>query len=1184
MKRAALLVGINQYQDPGVQRLACAVKDAVALEHLLQKDCGFEVRSLVNEQATKRAIVDAWEALCLRLSPGDAILFYFAGHGHDLRDGGHGLMPYEAHLKDIDYGLDSDMIRVQALEAISRKSGASRFLLYDACRTVLRANTRDGRPRLEASGARNMIGFVGEECRSQPPIATLWACSQEERAYEIPRLGRSVFSLAFEHLLTTHVRSRSELAWPGHVLTLVSEHTTKLLKEHGITAAQNPMLVSNRSRLVLLEGSPEEPNTPLDVESPPGFRFIRRLGQGALGTTWLAEEDASAGQPAPARVVLKFLDKSRFLSFADQLLSVEIPKSQRLRHPHIVQVHSWHHSAGEHLFSAAEFVPGKNVREALRQHPAGRFSSVELEPLLEQLLSALAFAHDEVGIPHGNIKPTNLLLDSEGRLKLGDFKLPLPWSGERREEDLAFASPQQISGQEVTIADDIYSVGAVLYYLMTGESPALSHASAHGESPVATMDPRARLSSSPDASASRSIDAAAAETVRRCLSDDPLARPRDVRELAHWWRYGPPEWIQKPVKQPVRWRVWVAAGIAVLGLAFGTYYKIPKPPPQPPENFGAPSNAWPFRTTDLVQPESFARKLKEPHDALSRYLAEQLSSSTRNLLLSWQSTEPTPVNLSIALVEELNRIVTRSNLWEGARFSNVVIRPEAQLLLSSGLTNDSLFRFNRLILENAYPEELTSNPPPPPSAARTALLLKNSHASSRDLSYSIYLPSRLGQDSSSRTELAGGTVLSAKDQLVPVSITQPFLGSMILEFGTGTQRNWKDWSRIEVPLRIGTTQEVLLRPVTRALDLAASQPVELELFDGWGNRVCVIQPDDFFFRKAEGYALQPWRLKQIRGFGYRDLKVGSYSITLSDKVGSKLRLEAFNKPFTLSPGTNDPVIELPLEPWNHPRWGAGWTNGLRQEFVPIPGQRFLAGVHEVSVADFELFARSKSKPLVAMETITVKGSVNEGRTWREMVDAGTTNLPIVGVSWSEAKEFCDWLTQVEQAAGRLLPNQRYALPSDRQWSELAGDSDYPWGSRFPPRLNEGFYTWRATTETNWPPEWKGLSFQPYSEKGTYRSAPISSGPTNQFGLRNVGGNVAEWCDTEFDESIRSKMRWEIPAQRHLDAVKDGGYQVVRGASWFDQDQDMLRTDARWAERPETRNDRIGFRLILTEKP
>lgn len=270
MKCAALIIGINRYQDPGIQSLHCAEKDALNLELLLGRDCGFEVRCLINEQASRRAIVHSLRELRRGLGPGDALLVYFAGHGHDLPDGQHVLLPADVSLEDLDDGIHADVLAVRGLESITRHCGASRFHLYDACRTPLRVGAHDSHVRLSEVVARNLVGFVEQEdARTRSPLVAMSACSPEERAFELRRLGRSVFSLAFEGLVREHLDSRLEMVWPGDVLQRISARTKELLGQHGLSGAQNPLLAVNRDRVVLLEGvATPAPTAPVRDQTP----------------------------------------------------------------------------------------------------------------------------------------------------------------------------------------------------------------------------------------------------------------------------------------------------------------------------------------------------------------------------------------------------------------------------------------------------------------------------------------------------------------------------------------------------------------------------------------------------------------------------------------------------------------------------------------------------------------------------------------------------------------------------------------------------------------------------------------------------------------------------------------------------------------------------------------------------
>ena len=148
----------------------------------------------------------------------------------------------------------------------------------------------------------------------------------------------------------------------------------------------------------------------------------------------------------------------------------------RLNHPHIVQVHRFGISPQPHL--VMEFVDGVNLRQAMQE---GGLSVREALVIVPKLCDALHFAHEH-GVLHRDIKPENVLVDTEGRVKVVDFGLAklrddgvlhftLTQSGARL-GTLAYMAPEQVENpSDVDHRADIYSLGVVLYEMLTGELP-----------------------------------------------------------------------------------------------------------------------------------------------------------------------------------------------------------------------------------------------------------------------------------------------------------------------------------------------------------------------------------------------------------------------------------------------------------------------------------------------------------------------------------------------------------------------------------------------------------------------------------------------------------------------------------------------------------------------------------------
>ncbi|MGB5210163.1 MAG: protein kinase [Gammaproteobacteria bacterium] len=194
------------------------------------------------------------------------------------------------------------------------------------------------------------------------------------------------------------------------------------------------------------------------------FELLRLLGRGGMGQVWLAK-DAELGD----QVALKILQQQLLADPAMiELMRHECRQARRLIHPSIVRVYDFHQTDGL-AFISMEYVDGGELGR-LRDAPPAEI----LSPLVT-LTGALAYAHDQ-GVIHRDLKPSNVLLDHRGQPKLLDFGiaaaldtgsgLSLSGGGTR-----VSASPEQAAGLPPSPADDAFSLGILLYELVTGFPP-----------------------------------------------------------------------------------------------------------------------------------------------------------------------------------------------------------------------------------------------------------------------------------------------------------------------------------------------------------------------------------------------------------------------------------------------------------------------------------------------------------------------------------------------------------------------------------------------------------------------------------------------------------------------------------------------------------------------------------------
>ncbi len=231
----------------------------------------------------------------------------------------------------------------------------------------------------------------------------------------------------------------------------------------------------------LLPGQPHEPAPPLSPAdlAPlfPQLEILECLGRGGMGVVYKARQKS-----LNRLVALKLLapERVRDSGFAERFAR-EAHALAALNHPHIVTVYDFGQVTGgsqEPLyFLLMELVDGVNLRQAMK---AGRFTPEQALAIVPPVCEALQYAHEH-GIVHRDIKPENLLLDKEGRVKIADFGIAKILGAPAAEEELAasqpagtpqYMAPEQKGPHATDHRADIYSLGVVLYELLTGELPA----------------------------------------------------------------------------------------------------------------------------------------------------------------------------------------------------------------------------------------------------------------------------------------------------------------------------------------------------------------------------------------------------------------------------------------------------------------------------------------------------------------------------------------------------------------------------------------------------------------------------------------------------------------------------------------------------------------------------------------
>ncbi len=206
------------------------------------------------------------------------------------------------------------------------------------------------------------------------------------------------------------------------------------------------------------------------------YRLISEIGSGGMGTVFLAEQ---TGEGFSQKVALKLIKRGMDTNSVLKRFLMERQILANLEHPNIARMLDGGSTAEGGPYFVIEFVDGNEIRKYCNDN---RFGLTERLVLFRKVCNAVSSAHQKL-VVHRDLKPTNILVTRDGEPKLLDFgiaKLLSPdWNDETHEATVTqfrvmtpeYASPEQIAGEGTSTSTDIYSLGVVLYELLTGERP-----------------------------------------------------------------------------------------------------------------------------------------------------------------------------------------------------------------------------------------------------------------------------------------------------------------------------------------------------------------------------------------------------------------------------------------------------------------------------------------------------------------------------------------------------------------------------------------------------------------------------------------------------------------------------------------------------------------------------------------
>lgn len=264
------------------------------------------------------------------------------------------------------------------------------------------------------------------------------------------------------------------------------------------------------------------------------YKVQEKLGSGGMGDVYVAE-DTELGRQVALKVLPSEMAESeeRRARFKREARAIAA-----LNHPNIVTVHSVEEADGVH-FMTMELVRGKRLAELQPKHG---FALSKFLEIAIPLADAVAAAHQE-GITHRDLKPDNVMLSDDGRVKVLDFGLAKPRTGllteasgsdlptEHKTEEgrilgtVSYMSPEQAEGKPIDERSDIFSLGILFYEMLTGKRPF------EGDTPASTLSAIIRVAPQSVTELNPSIPRDLAKFLKRCLAKDPERRFQTCKDV-----------------------------------------------------------------------------------------------------------------------------------------------------------------------------------------------------------------------------------------------------------------------------------------------------------------------------------------------------------------------------------------------------------------------------------------------------------------------------------------------------------------------------------------------------------------------------------------------------------------------------------------------------------------------------
>jgi len=912
------------------------------------------------------------------------------------------------------------------------------------------------------------------------------------------------------------------------------------------------------------------------------FTLKEKIFTSDIGVVWLADDSESGKEISLLFLPDSLLEDARAL---DDLRG-QVKQNRQLIHPRVLRTHDFIEEPGWAAISS-DAVEAETFASLLAKKDNGCFNVSEIKPRVTVICQTLDEAH-RANLLHRDLSPNNILLTKTGDILIANFgisriildALDRARTGEKGGGHLAYVSPQQLDGEHPARWDDVYSLGMLIYVLLTGKSPFSPDdivTQIRKSVPASITSRREELGIKGEP-----VPENWEKVVAACLSKHTPQRPKSAREVG----------------------VKLGAEITVLQTAVVPPAIQATPPPDlkkaaPERKESTPERRevvpdpneelvedilWKKAETQAVRPaprvnpaspfahllEKIPEEPKERKFPVGKAVAAGLGCLII-LLLLFVNKHGKPVQKTAVASPSPTQSVIQQNATP-AVVKQPVATPQPVKPAPTGQVDTAK---TPLPTASATPPAATQKVE---EARKVYDRMKQERDAKAKLQQTTESDAALAQKALDAKLEAAATLKKATDDAATTRKQLEDAQAKAAADSDAAQKAAAEKTRIADEAKKATDQvinqikdqQTALQKADAELpalqkDAADKQKAAADAVNAAKDAEAQLQLQELAVKEAESDAapqnVLPEKANQAEPVP--TAQPGMMSIGLTPiapestpnpiATAEQQMVDQIAKQKQPQPETTPFVSSVPVTYVPNPKSKIDkkMENSLGMKFAPVGDVLFC--IWPTRLQDFQAF---------------VDATGFKGNAWSQPGFKQGPDHPVVNVTWQDAIAFCKWLTDKEQKAGLLAPNQIYRLPTDLEWSKAVGLPDetgktpemrdmdvtdvYPWGKQWPPPQGAGNYTGEETGSD--------VAIKGYDD-GYAWTSPVGSFNINKYGLYDMGGNVWQWC-----------MDWWNGDQK---------MKVLRGASWYNGGLKLsLLSSCRLSAAPDITTDNYGFRCVI----